>query len=128
MANNTNQPNGSVNIDELKSAVKQSTINIDLSQTMYGVNSNELAVLEGGGTLIWKDLFLIGAGLGIPLVINAIVEYSKNSELNVEVFLNFLFGCITVVLATIGAILWKGSSNNYKSTIKSIKRRPKYKI
>jgi hypothetical protein len=128
MANNMNQPNGSVDIDELKSSVRKSTINIDLGQTLFGVNSNELSILEGGGTLIWKDLFLLGSGLGVPLIINAIVEYSKSSELNVEVFLNFLFGCITVILAVIGAILWKGSSNGYKSTIKSIKRRPKYKM
>lgn len=123
-----NQQNNIINIEDLNTAAKQTLIHIDLNKTFYSITSPELTVLENGAASIWKDISLLGYGLGIPCAINALIENSKSENFNSEIFWNSLTAGISIVIAVIFSIIWYRSSNTCKDLIKNIKERPKYKI
>ena len=127
MQNNTPQT-GQANIENLNTAIPKTHIHIDLIKTFYSITPSELQIIEDGSSSIWKDVTLTGLGIGIPCVINSIIQYQKVKLFNSEIFWNGLIGGVCMVVAIIFTILWIKSKNPCENLIKEIKDRPKYNV
>lgn len=133
MGNNTPhiQPaTGTVNIEDLNVALQQTFIHIDLTKTFFTITPSELTVLDDGASNIWKDVTLASFGLGLPTIINAVVEINKLVcfTFNTEIFLNSLIGSICIISSIICGILWYKSTNKCAKLIEELKNRPQYKV
>lgn len=125
--------NNSVNnIAEINKALAKNYIHYDPSRTDYSVNSFELELIEQTGSSIWKDVFLACLGLGVPCIINAIHDYSSlpadAKSFTADIFLNSLFGGLSLVLGIISLIVWQKSKTSFKKVIADIKNKPKYEM
>lgn len=125
--------NNNVNdIAEINKALAKNYIHYDPSRTDYSVNSFELELIEQTGSSIWKDVFLSCLGLGVPCSINAIHDYSAlppdTKNFTADIFLNSLFGIISLILGTISLIVWQKGKKSFKKVIEDIKNKPKYEM
>jgi hypothetical protein len=123
--------NQNINIEEINKNLQESYIHYDPTRVDYTINDQELKTLEQAGSSIWKDVFLTTLGLGIPLLINGINGYCKlpeNTPLTIEIFVNFLFAGICLILAIICFIVWMTNKKSFNKIIKQIKNKPKYKL
>ncbi len=125
--------NNSVNnIAEINKALAKNYIHYDPNRTDYSVNSFELELIEQTGSSIWKDVFLACLGIGIPCVLNAIHDYSDlpidAKIFTADIFLNMLFGILSMALGIISLIVWQRSKINFKKVIADIKNKPKYEM
>lgn len=120
------------NIAEINKALAKNYIHYDPSRTDYSVNSFELELLEQTGSSIWKDVLLACLGLGVPCIINAIHGYSSlpadTKNFAADIFLNSLFGILSIILGTISAIVWQKSKTSFKKIITDIKNKPMYEM
>ena len=120
------------NIAEINKALAKNYIHYDPSRTDYSVNSFELELIEQTGSSIWKDVFLACLGLGVPCIINAIHDYSTlpsdAKNFTADIFLNTLFGIISIILGIISLIVWQKSKTSFKNIITDIKNKPKYEM
>lgn len=128
MSENNLPSTGQVDVANINHAAQSTLIHVDLTNTLYGISSTELKIIEEGSSSIYKDIFLSGFGIGIPCLINAIIEYQKDTKLNSEVFWNSLIAGISIVLAIVFCIIYRNSTNNCKILIDEIKQRPKYRM
>jgi hypothetical protein len=130
MDSNIEEASGAVNVKELTTALQQTVIHIDLKKTFYTIAPTELTLLEKGTSDIWKDVTLASIGLGIPTILNAIIEIQKLGidNVNGEIFINSLVGLVSIIFSCVGAFLWFGNSNTTKDLINEIKQRPQYKV
>jgi len=124
--------NSANNISEINKALAKNYIHYDPSRTDYSVNSFELELIEQSGSSIWKDVFLACLGLGVPCVINAIHGYSTlaadSKGYTADIFLNSLFGGLSIVLGLISLIVWQKNKTSFKKTFSDIKNKPKYEM
>ncbi|MBI3520159.1 MAG: hypothetical protein HY062_12505 [Bacteroidetes bacterium] len=128
MPNNSTQQSGQANLTDLDQAVKQTLIHVDLNRTYYGVSADELESIEEGATTIWKDVTFGGFGIGIPCIVNGIIEYNKVNTFNVEVFWNCLIGGISLAIAILGIFVWYKTVNKCKQLLENIRKRTPYKM
>ncbi len=127
MANETRQ-SGHVNVANLNNAIQETLIHIDLTKTFYSITPSELNIIEDGSNSIWKDITLAATGIGLPCIINALIQNQKSPIFNSEIFWNSLIGCVSLIIAVIFGIIWAKSKNKCTELIKEIKQRPPYKV
>lgn len=119
---------GQVNVADLNNAIQQTLIHIDLNKTFYSITPSELDNIEEGSSSIWKDITLAGLGIGIPCLVNAILENNKSTTFNSEIFWNSLVAGISITVSILFAFIWAKSNNKSKNLIREIKQRPQYKM
>lgn len=70
----------------------RSYLHYDPERVDYSVTNEELEKLCEGGRNLWKDVCLVSLSLGVPSLINAIVETTRQTafSLTLSMFLNHL--------------------------------------
>jgi hypothetical protein len=120
------------NIADINKALAKNYIHYEPSRTDYSINSFELELIEQTGSSIWKDVLLTCLGLGVPCIINGIADYSTLpagvKSFTADIFLNALFGIISIVLGIISLIVWQKNKTSFKKVIARIKNKPKYEM
>jgi len=95
---------------------------------MYGVTSDELDHLKESIANIWKDVTLVLLSLGIPTLVNAIHETTEPFVFSIALFLNYLIGTVSLVLASVFGLAWFKTSGKTKAIIGRIKAKPRHEI
>jgi uncharacterized membrane protein YciS (DUF1049 family) len=105
-------------------------IHYDPERTDYSVTAQELQTLIKEGQSLWKDVCLVSVSLGIPTLLNAVAETTRQTSfsLTLSMFLNYLFGILGLALGLIFGVAWFRSRQRLHSVVDSIKQKPKMAI
>ena len=103
-------------------------IHYDPERTDYSVTAEELARIETAGSNLWKDMCLVAGPLGISCLINAIATTPKPFQLNLSLFLNYIFAATGIVATVILGVAWYKTSGQLAKIISQIKDKPKMEI
>ena len=103
-------------------------IHYNPERTDYSVTPEEIARLEAAGDNLWKDLCLIFGPLGISCLINAIATTPKPFNLDVALFLNYMFAAIGILLALSFGEAWRRTAGEFSQVIQQIKSKPRMEI
>jgi hypothetical protein len=120
-----------INVSDINLNLQQSFIHYDPNRIDFTVNNFELELLETVGDNVWKDVFLATFGLGIPCLINAYSNYcaiKPEAAWTKELFINLLFGGISIVLSVISFYLWRKNRNSFDKLVSQIKSKPRYRL
>ena len=118
-----------INLSELKNTLSQNVIHYETTRIDYTINDSELQQLEEIGKNMWKEVFFATLGIAIPSLINAYSNQSKlteNQPWTQEIFLNYLFGGICVVLVLFSLLIWLTNNKKKSSIINKIKNKPQF--
>jgi len=96
----------------------------------YALTGEELEQLQSVIQNNWKDFCIGSFALGIPCLINAISEVSKQQEFvpTISFNVNLVFGILGLALGTFFLILWKKSKKQVDILLEKIKNKPKISI
>lgn len=102
-------------------------IHHDPDRDLYAVSEEELEGLVEGGRSLWKDVCIASLSLGIPTILNAIADTAQQTsfQLDLPLFLNYLFGILGIVLGIIFGFAWRQSAKRTKEKIAKIKSKPR---
>lgn len=120
-----------LNISELNRNLQESFIHYEPNRIDFTISNIELDLLEQSGSNIWKDVFFVTLGLGLPSLLNALSSKSKLSPKEVwteEIFLNFLIAGISLTLSLLSLIIWQKNNESFKKTINQIKNKPRFRL
>lgn len=108
----------------------RSYIHWDPERVDYSVTPEELEKLREGGRSIWKDVCLVSVSLGIPCLINAVAETTRqvSFSLTFSMFLNYLTGVLGLAFGLIFGIAWRRSHQSLGAVVDAIKQKPKMEI
>jgi len=107
-----------------------SYIHYDPSRVDYSLSEEELQNLANGGQNNWKDFCIFCFAVGIPCMINAIVEVSKQEKFvsTLSFNINLVVGLIGILLGAAFAVAWKKSRVTVNDLIRKIKDKPKIPV
>jgi len=108
----------------------QAYIHYDPERVDYSMTGQELDQLKNASSNHWKDFCIISFSLGVPCLINAIVEISKQDQFvtTLSFNLNLVVGIIGLFLGIAFAIAWRRSHTSIVKLIEVIKNKPKMPV
>ena len=108
----------------------QSFIHYDPNRVDYSLSEEELQNLTDSGQNSWKDFCIFCFAVGIPCIINAIVEVNKQTTFNptLSFNINLVIGIVCIFLGVAFAIAWAKSRTKVCNLIEKIKNKPKVPI
>lgn len=108
----------------------RSYIHYDPERIDYSVTGEELERLCEAGQNLWKDVCLVSVSLGIPTLINAVVETTRQTpfSLTLQMFLNYLVGVLGLFLGVVFGVAWRRSHQSLRLLVDTIKQKPRMEI
>ena len=105
-----------------------SIIHYDPQRTDFTVTEDELTRIRESSNSSGKDFTLVSVSLAIPTMINAIAATKDPFELSLSLFLNYLIGSLSLILALVFGIMWRRTRLDFDSVIDQIRDKPRYLV
>ncbi|MCK9362456.1 MAG: hypothetical protein M0P74_02465 [Syntrophales bacterium] len=102
-------------------------IHYDPERVDYSLTPSELENLQTACQSNWKDFFIGSFAVGIPCLINAISEISKQTsyQTTLSINLNLISGILGIIMGVFFLIGWNKTKTDISEIIGTIKEKPK---
>lgn len=128
-------PIDELELQKLDKAVKRSILHIDPDTKYFAVSEGELNKLHSSKDSSDKEIWIACLSLGTPFIVNAFILLTKieipqegSLAIPLDLFINFLFGLLGIIIGTIFYARWRKLKKNEKSTLEEILKKKPYEI